>query len=64
MTNKAKRVRKVIEKLGWISFAGYAATRLCGADKIASVASILTVSCVVIVNGMKVTEEIQGIVTS
>lgn len=64
MTNKAKRVRKVIEKLGWMSFAGYTITLLCGAEKIVSAASILTVSCVFIVNGMKVTEEIQSIVTS
>jgi hypothetical protein len=64
MQNKAKRVRKVIAKLGWVSFAGYVITRVCGAEKIANVASILTVSCAVVVNGMKATEEIQHIITS
>lgn len=64
MQNKAKRVRKVISKLGWMSFAGYVITRVCGADKIASAASIIAVSCAVVVNGMNAAEDIQHIVTS
>lgn len=63
MQNRAQRVRKVIGKLGWMSFAGYAISTLCGAEKIASATSLLTVSCALVVNGMKATEEIQSIVT-
>lgn len=64
MQNKTKRVRKVIAKLGWVSFAGYVITRVCGADKIANVASIVAVSCAVVVNGMNATEDILHIVNS
>ena len=63
MSNKPERVRKAIGKLGWLSFAGYAVSKLCGADKVATAASILTVTCTIVVNGMKATEEIQNIVT-
>ncbi len=62
MQNKTKRVHKVIGKLGWMSFAGYVISSLCGAEKVAIVTSILTVGCAVVVNGMKATDEIQQIV--
>ena len=64
MQSKTKRVRKVIAKLGWVSFAGYVVTRVCGAEKIANAASIVAVSCAVVVNGMNATEDIQHIVNS
>lgn len=63
MQNRTKRVRKVISKLGWMSFAGYVISSLCGAEKVAAVTSMLTVVCAVVVNGMKATDEIQYIVT-
>lgn len=63
MQNRTKRVRKVIGKLGWMSFAGYVISSLCGAEKVAAVTSMLTVGCAVVVNGMKATDEIQHIVT-
>jgi hypothetical protein len=64
MQNKTKRVRKVIAKLGWMSFAGYVISSLCGAEKIAACTSMLTVGCAIVVSGMKATDEIQQIVTS
>lgn len=64
MQSKTKRVRKVIAKLGWVSFAGYVVTRVCGAEKIANAASIVAVSCAVVVNGMNASEDIQHIVNS
>jgi hypothetical protein len=56
-----ERVRRVISKLGWVGFAGYAAASLCGADKVASATGALTVACTVIANGMKVVEDIHGV---
>ncbi len=58
---RRERVRRVFSKLGWLSFAGYAAASLCGAEKVASAAGALTVACTVIANGMKVAEDIHGV---
>lgn len=62
MSSKQQKIRQSISKLGWLSFAGYTVTSLCGIDRVASVAGVLTVTCVVVVNGMKAIEDIQGIV--
>lgn len=62
MSSKQQKIRQSISKLGWISFAGYAVTSLCGIDKVARVASVLTVACAVVVNGMKAVDDIQKIV--
>lgn len=62
MGNKQKRIRKTVSKLGWLSFAGYAATKICGIDRVAGVASILAVTCAVMVSSMNAVEDIQEIV--
>ena len=54
----------MIGKLGWMSFAWYVISSLCGAEKVAAGTSMLTVVCAVVVNGMKATDDIQHIVTS
>lgn len=63
MQYRTKRVRTVIGKLGWMSFAGYVISSLCVAKKVAAFTSLLTVCCAVVVNGMKATDDIQHIVT-
>jgi hypothetical protein len=64
MSSKQQKIRQSISKLGWVSFAGYTVTSLCGIDKVARVASVLTVTCAIVVNGMKAVEDIQDIVTT
>lgn len=62
MSNQSERVRHVISKLGWMTFAGYVVATLCGADKVASATSVITVACAVAVNGMKAADDIQEII--
>ena len=56
-----KKVRTVIKKLGWLSFAGYAVSSLCGAERIASATGLLTVACTAAASGMKASEDIHDV---
>lgn len=61
---RRQRVQRVISKLGWLSFAGYAVSSLCGAEKISGATGALTVACAVVANGMKAAEDIREIVSA
>lgn len=58
---RRERVRAVIGKLGWLSFAGYAVSSLCGAERIASATGLLTVACTATASGMKAAEDIHDV---
>jgi hypothetical protein len=58
---RRERVRAVIGKLGWLSFAGYAVSSLCGAERIASATGLLAVACTATASGMKAAEDIHDV---
>lgn len=59
---KDSKVTKAVAKLGWVSFAGYIVSSICGADKLTVITGFTTTACACIVNGVKAVDEINDIV--